>query len=163
VNRHSVLVATIVLMLMPAAGSPAQEKPLKEAIVGAWSLTSVFDEYESGQKNNPFGTGVKGSLMFDSSGRFSQIVIGERQDDMKQADPRRPDALAVAYFGTYTVSEADKIVSMKLERAANSSRDGAELKLTIKSISADALSFVGSPRKDQRGTFSPHLELKRAK
>ena len=73
------------------------------------------------------------------------------------------DAIAVAFFGSYTVNEGDKTIVMKLERGSNSSRDGSEQKLTVKSSTGDTLVLVGSPRKDQHGTFSPIFELRRAK
>jgi len=161
-NRRLAISGLTAIAVSFSAQSWAQQKTLKDTIVGAWEMTSVIDEYEDGKKNNPWGAGMKGMLVFDSKGWFSQMIIGEKQESMKSPDPRRPDALAVAYYGTYSVNEADKTVSMKLVRAANSSRDGTEQKLTIKASTANSLTLVGSPRKDQQGTFSPHLVLKRA-
>jgi hypothetical protein len=54
------------------------------------------------------------------------------------------------------------IFPIHIERAANSIRDGADRSLTVTG-SGDSLTFTGSPRKDQKGTFSPHLEVVRAK
>ena len=164
-NRRNVLslsVFTALGLALLAVNAVAQQKTLKETIVGTWSVASVSDHYEDGKKINPWGAGMSGNLTFDNSGHFSQILIGEQQPAMKSNDPRRADALAIAYFGSYTVNEADKVVSVKVEHATNSSRNGADQKWTV-TISADALSLVGSPRKDDKGTFSPHLEVKRAK
>jgi hypothetical protein len=38
----------------------AQEKSLKEAIIGPWLITAVFDEYQSGEKKDNWGGQVKG-------------------------------------------------------------------------------------------------------
>lgn len=160
-NHRLAFVALIALSQFFPNPSWSQQKALKDTIVGAWLISSLIDVYEDGRKNNPWGAGMKGMIVFDSSGWFSQMIIGEKQESMKSSDPRRPDALIVAYYGTYTVNEADKTVSMKLVRATNSSRDGSEQKLTIEASTGDVLVFVGSPRKDQQGTFSPHFELKR--
>ena len=157
-------IATVVVLCAAPLGTlQAQDKSLKDSIVGAWTIVSLADEYDTGRKIETFGAGLKGRIMFDGAGQFSQIIIGEKQESMKTPDPRRPDALIVAYFGSYSVNEGDKTISMKLERHTNSFRDGSEQKVTVKSRTADTLVLVGSPRKDQHGTFSPHFELRRAK
>ena len=160
---YATIAAVVVLCAAPLCTLQAQDKPLKDSIVGAWTIVSLTDEYDTGRKIETFGAGLKGRIMFDGAGQFSQIIIGEKQASMKTPDPRRPDALIVAYFGSYSVNEGDKTISMKLERHTNSFRDGSEQKVTVKSSTADTLVLVGSPRKDQHGTFSPHFELRRAK
>jgi hypothetical protein len=165
VNQRIILslsaVTVLGLALLPGHAI-AQQKALKESIVGSWSVTSVSDHYEDGKKVNPWGAGMKGNLTFDNNGRFTQILIGEKQPAMKSADPRRPDALTVAYFGSYALNEGSKTVTVKVERATNSIRDGADQSWTV-TMTGDAMSLVGSARKDEKGTFSPHLEVKRAK
>ena len=81
---------------------------------------------------------------------------------MKTNDPRRPDAPIVVLFGTYTVNEADKTVATHVEGASFSPRIGTKFTETM-TINGDTLISLGSPRKDQRGTFSPRGELKRLK
>lgn len=159
----AIVATAAALFAAPLHATRAEDKPLKDALAGAWAIVSLTDEYDTGKKNNPWGAGLKGRITFDGAGQFSQIIIGEQQESMKSPDPRRPDALTVAFFGSYTVTEGDKTIVMKLERGTNSSRDGSEQKLTVKSSTADTLVLVGSPRKDQHGTFSPHFELRRAK
>ena len=117
-----------------------------------------------GTKLNPWGDGMKGAFTFDKNGRFTQIFIGEKQAAMKTDDPRRADALTLAFIGSYSVSEGDKVISVRNERATNSIRDRAEQKWTVTSFGDDAMTLVGAtPRKDLHGTFIPHVELKRAK
>lgn len=133
---------------------------LKSAIVGTWALTAVVDQYEGGEKVNNWGT-AKGSLAFDAAGRFSQIIVGDVQPALKSPDPRKPDAPVVAYYGTYRVDEATKTVSLNLDAASWSPRAGTSQSVVV-DLKGDVMSIVGSPRKDQRGTFRPRLELKRA-
>jgi hypothetical protein len=139
----------------------ASQGTLKEAVVGSWSLVSAIDQYEDGKKINNWGA-VKGRITFDGAGRFSQIIIGEAQPAMKTADPRKPDAPVVAYFGTYTVDDATKTLSLKLDAASYSARTGTPSTSSIV-IKGDTMTLASSPRKDQRGTFRPQLELKRSK
>ena len=65
-------------------------------------------------KVNPWGAGMKGALGFDTNGRFIQVLIGEKQPAMKMQNTRRPDALTLSFpFGTYTVNDADKTISVR--------------------------------------------------
>jgi len=155
-------VAVLPLAVASSSGALAQQKTIKEMIAGSWSIVSAIDKYEDGTSKNPWGPGVKGNTLFDGNGHFSQILISGPEASMKTADPRRPDAYVVAYYGTYTVNEADRSISTKLEYAAYSARAGAQFTWKV-SGSGDALTFVGSPRKDQHGTFSPIIEIKRVK
>jgi hypothetical protein len=41
---------------------------------------------------------------------------------MKSDDPRKPDAMTVAYYGTYSVDEAGKKINAKIEAATYSAR-----------------------------------------
>lgn len=141
-------------------GAQSQDKPLKEAIIGSWLVTAVVDQYDSGKQVNNWGT-VKGSLTFDAAGRFNQIIIGDAQPALKTQDPRRPDAPVVAYYGTYTVDEGGKTIVTKLEAASYSARAGTTF-TSIVEIKGDTMTLIGSSRKDQEGTFTPRLQLRRA-
>lgn len=163
-NRRSLIslsaIAALGLAVLPGI-AVSQQKSLKDTIVGSWSITSVVDQYESGKKINNWGT-VKGNISFDAAGRFSQIIIGDAQPALKTPDPRKPDAPVVAYYGTYTVNEGSKTIAIKLADASFSARAGTQ-QTWIVEIKDDILSLVGGPRKDQEGTFTPRLEIKRAK
>jgi len=157
--RNSVL-ALVLLVVACAVPSVAPAQSLKSALVGSWSLAAVEDRYDSGQKVNNWGT-PKGNLTFDPSGRFSQIIVGDVQPALKGPDPRKPDAPVVAYYGTYTVDEATKTVTFKLEAASYSPRAGTSLSSNV-DIKGNVMTLVGAPRKDQIGTFRPQLQLRRA-
>ena len=166
-NRRRILnlSAITALSLAVLTGAAAtQQQPLKETIVGTWSVASIYDLYEGDQKRNPWGNGMQGTFTFDSNGRFTQIFIGEKQPTMKSEDPRRADALVLAFIGTYVVNEADRVIWVRNERATNSIRDSAQQKWKIMALSGDAMTLVGAtPRKDLQGTFVPHVEVRRAK
>lgn len=161
-NRRSCITVSIAMGLLPSIAA-SQQTSLKDTIVGSWSIATVIDQYESGKKLDNWGKGVKGNISLDAGGRFSQIIVGEAQPSMKTPDPRKPDAPVVAYYGTYTVNEGAKTVSFKLEAASYSPRVGTVNTWTVALKGNDAMTIVGSPRKDQEGTFNPRLELKRAK
>ena len=160
-KRRAMLLALAVAGLAIGTGlAAAQEKPFKEAIIGAWIVTQVFDEYSNGEKRDNWGGPVKGQITFGRTGRFTQILVGPATAAMKTDDPRKPDALTVAYYGTYSVDEAGKKINAKVEGATYSARANSEQSWTVQG-SGDKLTLIGSPRKDQHGTFSPKLEVRR--
>ena len=79
---------------------------------------------------------------------------------MKGDDPRKPDGLIVAQYGSYTVDEAGKKINAKIEGASFSPRAKSDTSWTVEG-SGDKLTLVGAARKDNLGTFTPRLEVKR--
>jgi hypothetical protein len=152
--------AAVLGFALAANQAPAQEKSFKEMITGAWIVTSVFDQYENGEKKENWGGAVKGQITFGRTGRFTQILIGPVVVSMKGDDPRKPDASIVAYYGTYTINEAKKTIDAKVENASYSPRIGSPQSWTVEG-SGDKLTLVGSTRKDQHGSFIPKLEVRR--
>jgi hypothetical protein len=152
--------ASTLSLAFAATQATAQDKSFKEAIIGPWLITAVFDEYQNGEKKDNWGGPAKGQITFGRTGRFTTIIIGPSAASMKTDDPRKPDALVVAYYGSYTVDEAGKKVTGKIEAASYSPRANMETTWTVQG-SGDKLTLIGSPRKDQHGTFSPKLEVRR--
>ena len=163
-NRRNILnlsaITALGLASLPA-GTIAQQKSLKDTVVGTWSITSVADTYEDGRKDFSFGTGVKGQITLDANGRMSLIVIGEKQAAMQTNDRRRPDALAVSQVGSYSVNEATKTITTKVERHSNSLGDSGGASWVV-TINGDAMVLASSPITDKRGTLRPTIEVKRA-
>ena len=103
------------LALMPGAAL-GQQKPLKEQIVGAWTLVSAVDTQADGTKTNPWGANPKGTYMFDANGRFTQMLLHTdlpKIDNRMGGTPDQNKAIAqgvIAMYGTYTVDEASKTI-----------------------------------------------------
>jgi hypothetical protein len=60
----------IALCLTLSGVAFAQQKPVKEEIVGAWSLVSVTSEMDDGSKGEPFGPSPKGIIIFSTTAIF---------------------------------------------------------------------------------------------
>ena len=144
--------AALLSLAFAASQATAQEKSFKEAIIGPWLITSVFDEYQNGEKKDNWGGPVKGHITFGRSGRFTTIIIGPSVASMKTDDPRKPDAMIVAYYGFYSVDEAGKKISGKIEAASYSPRVNMDTVWTVQG-SGDTLTLIGSPRKDLTRDF----------
>jgi len=88
------------------AQSPA--KSLKDDLVGHWQLVSVDIASRA-----PYGADPQGSMFLDAGGHFSVIVISSG------------DARSIAYFGTYTVNDAAKSMTMHVAGSSGGSGVGA--------------------------------------
>src|SRR5438128_9872089 len=66
----------------------AQQKSIKEQIVGAWTFVSALDVYPDGRKNDRWGTNPKGVFIFDSSGRYAQFIT---RSDLPKVAGGAPD------------------------------------------------------------------------
>ena len=75
-NRPATLAMTTIALLCLAVGlsasdSLAQQKSLKEQLVGTWTLVSSDQMRLDGSKLKQFGANPKGINVFDANGRFS--------------------------------------------------------------------------------------------
>src|SRR5437667_6255454 len=59
---------------MTSSGAIAQQKSLKEQLVGNWTFVASIDTNRDGTKTDRFGPNAKGLVMFDASGRFSFLI-----------------------------------------------------------------------------------------
>jgi Lipocalin-like domain len=133
--------------------SAAAEETIAKRIVGAWTLDAVTAERADGSKAEPFGTNPKGVIIFTDSGYFS--LFQSRADLPKLAENDRAKATAeeakavvggsIAYYGTYSVNETDKFLSVILEGATFANLLGGAQRRDVTSLSADELRF-SNPR-----------------
>ena len=104
---------TVALALLPNA-AVSQQKSLKEQLVGTWSFVSSTGKLADGSPT--WGTNPAGLAIFTDNGRFSvQIMRTDRpkfaSNNRMKGTPEEIKATAeglISYFGTYTVSEAER-------------------------------------------------------
>jgi hypothetical protein len=128
----------------------AQQKSIKEQIVGTWSFVSAVDIMPDGRKNDRWGPDGKGIFMFDSHGRFTQFITRSDIPKFKAPtmDKGTPDEFKavmnnlVASFGTYTVNEGDKMVITRVEGGVFPNLVGVDQKRVILSLTADELKYT---------------------
>ena len=140
---------------LPATDGLAQGS---KELVGAWTLVSITVN-QGGQKNEPFGPAPKGSLIFEPNGRFSITVT--RSDLPKFGSSSRvagtPEENAaivqgtIAYFGTYSVSVEDHLVTVHVEGSTFPNWVGTDQKRLF-TIIGDELRYTNLNRSSGEGT-----------
>jgi len=136
------------------SGAAFAQKTAKEQIVGAWTLVSVTSATDDGKKGEPFGPSPKGVIIFSSDGHFSLFqsraeIPKIASNDRAKSTPEEAQAIVastIAYFGTYSIDENSKVMSVKLE--ASTFANVAAIpnqKRTITALTGDELKF-NNPR-----------------
>jgi hypothetical protein len=117
----------------------AQQKTLKEQLVGTWRLISNYNVAPNGEKRQLFGTNPKGLSIFDANGWYAQIQINPdrpkfkgrtRLDGTAEENKAVVQATAV-HFGTWSVNEADKTLTVHQEVNIFPNDDGLDSKRAI--------------------------------
>jgi Lipocalin-like domain len=148
-TRRSILTLTTAAALglaLSPMGLNAQRVNLKEQLVGTWTIVSWEDIAPNGAKRQI--TDPKGFLIFDSSGRFAQVI--GRGDRPKFKSPGEPtvEELAAAtedFFtanaGLWSVSEPERLLIQQFEAELRPNNEGAVFRSGI-TLSGDELRLV---------------------
>ena len=116
------LIAAAALLLAGAAGdAAAQQKALKDRLLGTWHFVIAEVTAPDGQKSFPFGPKPRGILIFTPEGDFAQIHIAGEVPKIASGNrlAATPEEYAgimrgtIAQFGTYTVDEEKQTFTMK--------------------------------------------------
>jgi hypothetical protein len=94
-----------------------------EKLLGVWKLVSYEIRLADGIVVRPMGRGVRGILMYDSSGHMAfQVIDADRplfaSDDWLRGTPEEIRSAfegCIAYFGTFKVNEAKGTVVHHVE------------------------------------------------
>ena len=130
-----------------ASHAPAQQKSLKEQVVGTWLIVSVDNTAPDGKKSQTFGPNPKGLLIFEANGQYSQIIVSPDVPKFKvnnrlKGTPEENTAAVhgtTANFGTWTIDEASKTITVRTEGGMFPNGAGEETKRIISSVTADEL------------------------
>ncbi len=124
----------------------AQQKTLKDQLVGTWTLVSNDNVAPDGTKRQLFGPNPKGIVIYDANGRYAQFMVNPTRPKFKgktrlDGTPEENKAVlqaTTAHFGTWSVNEGDKTLTHHVEFHIFPNDDGSESKRTI-TITGDEL------------------------
>ena len=110
---------------------------------------ATFHALPNGSKVQSYGTNPKGIVVFDVKGRF--FLMFARPDLPKIASNAPATATfeeakdllsgSIAYFGTYGVNDADKVINLRLEASTFPNQLASDQNGTITSLTADELHY----------------------
>jgi hypothetical protein len=156
-NRRNILslsVSTVLGFALLPSHVVAQQKTLKEQLVGTWILVSAINTTKDGRQVDPWGANPKGTIIYDASGHFAQMLL--RSDLPKTASrekgvPEQDRAIvagSIAYYGTYTVDEAAKVINVHYDGSSFAAFNGTDGKRTVVSLSADEVKIINPATSD---------------
>jgi len=159
--------AALTLVAFAAAAGNQKSGSLKQGLIGTWTMVSDTVD-QNGTKVEPFGPSPLGSMTVTSDGHFSLVITDPNVP--KFASGSRTGGTAeenktamvggIGYFGTYTVSEADKTVHLRIEASTFPNWRGVDQK-RIATLSGDDLSWTNPT--PSIGAGNATLVWKRAK
>jgi hypothetical protein len=131
-SQKSVALAIISVLSLFVSHSGAAERA-KDQFIGTWTLVSIRYVRPDGAAIEPFGPNVKGMLVFDGT-RFATQAIAANlpkfaSNNRMVGTAQEYEAIShgvVAYFGTYTVNEADPILTLHIERSSFPNWEGTD-------------------------------------
>jgi hypothetical protein len=148
-NRRRALslsvVAALGFALLPAI-APAQQKSLKEQLIGTWTMVSNDNIGADGVKRQLFGRNPKGITVYEAGGRYVQIMLQSDIPNFKinnrlegTAEENRTVVHgSAASFGTWSFDEENRILVVRLEGSIFPNLAGTTSKRSV-SITGDEL------------------------
>ena len=170
-KRSMPLIMTVLSALFVAVGlfagdAAAQQKTLKEQLVGTWTFVSSTGKLPDGSPI--WGSNPKGLLIFTNNGRYSSHIMRSGRpkfasNNRLQGTPDENKATAqgsIGTFGTYSINEANKTFTIRYEGSSYPNQEGTEQTRPV-AITGDELTITNpSPT---YGGPSTELVYKRAK
>jgi hypothetical protein len=150
-NRFCTFIATAASAAVLATGltaGGANAEGVKDQLVGSWELVSLVAQ-TGDKKVDVFGPNPIGRMMLDASGRFATITMRPGLPQFASGNRMKGTAeehAAVvqgsnAFFGTYTVNEADKTIVFRVEFGTYPNWN-SEVQKRVFTLSGDELSYV---------------------
>jgi len=151
-NQRSIFTLSAIvalgLALLPSSIA-AQQRTLKEQLVGTWAFVSCDSTTATGAKVPLCAAPADGILTLDASGWSASVITPRGR--AKFATPDRAAASAdqvkaaalnvTANFGTWSVNEGDKTITRHIVGALTPNNDGVDVKSSV-SLAGDELKLV---------------------
>jgi Lipocalin-like domain len=166
--RVSVWVAIVIGFVSLWGDVIAEQASLSDQLVGTWSLISVDYVRPDGSRFRTFGDDPRGIAFFDRNGHYIIAVMRSDRpkfavnDRMKgTADEYKAAAQGVmTYFGTYSVNESDRTISIRVASSSFPNWNGADQQRVVK-LAGDELTLINPV--GSTGGGSAEVVWKRAK
>ena len=151
-NRRYILslsAITVLGLAMVSGTTMAQQKSLKEQLVGSWTLVSSDNVAPDGTKRQIYGPNPKGMLILAADGNYAQIQLNSNRPKFKgktRLDGTAEENKAIvagtsATFGTWSVDEASKTIIFRYVGNLYPNDEGIESRRVI-TVTGDELKYT---------------------
>ena len=170
INRRSALpFAAMVTLMFLGVALQTFAQSVQDQLVGTWTLTSIYIEGPDGSRLDPFGANPTGILNMDGNGRISVQFIGSDlpkfvSNGRLDGTPEENKAVVqgiLCYFGTYSVSDADRSLNIHIESSSFPNWKGVDQKRFL-AVTRDEMKWINPTASSGLG-FTGHTVWKRAK
>jgi hypothetical protein len=147
---RTIFVVTVVgLTALP---DHAMAQSLRDRLVGTWLLVANTNSAPDGTKRQLFGESPTGILILEANGRYAQVFTRTGRPKFKANNRLQgtPDEIkaawdgAVAHFGTWSVSEADNALLLRVDGSFYPNQEGSEDKRVVSNVTADELQMLNA-------------------
>jgi hypothetical protein len=171
-HRRSILgiSALVVGLAMLTDGALAQQKSIKDQIVGTWTLLLSDNVKDDGTHVPGYGPNPEGTVMFTSNGHYSLQIIRHGRPAFASknrlagtADENKAAVEGmISHFGTYAIDEAGKSITFRIEASSFPNWDATVQKRPVTAITDDVLTWI-TPMPSASGYAHSELAWKKAK
>ena len=141
--------ALVVGLAMVPGGATAQQKSIKDQVVGAWTLLLADNIKDDGTHVPSYGPNPEGLLVFTADGHYAlQIVrygrpaFASKNRMAGTADENKAAVQGmISHFGTYAVDEAGKSLTLRIAASSFPNWDGTVQKRPLTAITDDVLTW----------------------
>lgn len=138
-------IAVALAFALPAASAFAQQKSLRDQVVGTWNFVVAEVVAPDGKKSFPFGETPSGILIFTAGGQFAQIHTASdlpkiASNNRLTGTPEEYSAImrrSISLFGTYSVNEEKKTVTFNIVSSTYPNFAGESQERVIDKLTAD--------------------------
>jgi Lipocalin-like domain len=149
-RRNIVGISALVMGLaMLPGGASAQQKSMKDLLVGTWTLLLDDGVKEDGTHVPGYGPNPDGSLIFTADGhyslqiyRYGRPAFASKSRLTGTADENKAAVQGmIAYFGTYAVDEAAKTLTLRIEASSFPNLGATAQKRVITAVTDQVLTY----------------------
>ena len=141
------LITALLMLIFVVGDALAQKGSLKDQVIGTWIHVSTTVTAPDGKKSDRPGDGL---VIYTPDGHFTFINVANNlpklaannRDKATAEEARAIVAGSIAYYGTYTVDEANKTIVPKVEGSTFPNMVGTDQSRVVTSITADEMRFI---------------------
>ncbi len=144
-----------------AAAGQTPARDIGHALVGTWTLVSIYEEDELGADMDRWGDNPRGHFVADDAGHFMFQIMGRNVIRLAGALPERAcrntkGYEGIAYAGSYVVDPERRTIALEVDDALLPEFDHSRRTGSI-SLEGDQLDFISAAETSPTGSFYTHI------